>query len=338
MNMFFSGPTAITLTLLSAVMWGSWMQVIKLKGDYPVEGLVFWMFIFSFILIWGIMLFWYPEAFLEESIAISKGYVTVISEILMGGAMLSCGVLFGLVVMQDLGMLLVTTLSGTVTSILGIVTSIAKEGMPKTPGALFLILTAAAGFFLASFICAYASSMCNRDRKLEEKEREETNRQKKISIPKVLLYIALYAVLSNGWSIGTAAGVTSGMPVILICAYMSAGSVLGISVVCSIFFTYKRMWKTVLCINKKKQPLLLSMAAAFGYYGGNMISIYCMPSLGVTLSFLFGRTYSLWTYFWSFLWKEYQGAGRKTMIVLGLGIAFYICALSLLFIYSYEGA
>ena len=94
MNMFFSGPTAITLTLLSAVMWGSWMQVIKLKGEYPVEGLVFWMFIFSFILIWGIMLFWYPEAFLEESIAISKGYVTVISEILMGGAMLSWGIVW----------------------------------------------------------------------------------------------------------------------------------------------------------------------------------------------------------------------------------------------------
>lgn len=35
MTIYFSTFTAIILTLFAAALWGSWMQVVKLKGDYP---------------------------------------------------------------------------------------------------------------------------------------------------------------------------------------------------------------------------------------------------------------------------------------------------------------
>lgn len=47
--MSFSYPVAVAITLLSAAMWGSWMQVIKQRGAYPIEGIAFWMFLFSFL-------------------------------------------------------------------------------------------------------------------------------------------------------------------------------------------------------------------------------------------------------------------------------------------------
>lgn len=245
MCLFSSMPAAVMLTLLSAMMWGSWMQVVKLRRGYPIEGIVFWLFLFSFLLIWGITWLLSPWILPEGIFLASRKYTAVIAEILLGGAMMSCGVLFGLLVMGKLGLLLVTTLSGTLTSILGIVTSITKEGIPENPKALPLILIAAAGLLLAGFFCAYSSSLCAQDRWMAEGKGARINKAKSQITPRMLLFILLYAVLSNGWSVGTATGIAAGMPPVLICVYMAAGSALGILFVCGIFFTYKKMWKKV---------------------------------------------------------------------------------------------
>ena len=61
MTNYFSMPVAIFLTLLAAAMWGSWMQVIKLKKDYPISGIAFLLYMFSFILVWGITLVLSPK-------------------------------------------------------------------------------------------------------------------------------------------------------------------------------------------------------------------------------------------------------------------------------------
>ena len=54
MTNYFSTPVAIALTLLAAAMWGSWMQVIKLKKDYPITGIAFMLYMFSFLLVWAL--------------------------------------------------------------------------------------------------------------------------------------------------------------------------------------------------------------------------------------------------------------------------------------------
>ena len=153
MTNYFSMPVAIFLTLLAAAMWGSWMQVIKLKKDYPISGIAFLLYMFSFILVWGITLVLshklLPEG-LWTAIAASQD---VAWEIMLGGAMMSLGLYISLTLMNDLGLMLATTLSGAVTSIMGIVTSISKEGLPDDPKALPLIISTAAIFLIASYIC-----------------------------------------------------------------------------------------------------------------------------------------------------------------------------------------
>lgn len=336
MTLYFSMPAAIVLTLLAAAMWGSWMQVIKLRKGYPVEGIAFWLYVFSFILVWVVTLLLSPFLLSEGIFAASKGKGKLIAEILLGGGMMSCGLMFGLTVMNQMGLLLATTLSGTITSILGIVTSVYKEGLPDSPRAIPLIIVTTLMFLLASFICALSSKMCAVDQaEAAGQNHAEVKKPKSPVTAKLLLYILLNAVLANGWSVGTATGTAAGFPPILTCAYLATGSLLGILLLCTILFTYKRMWKTVLCIGNSKRPLFLSAISALCHYGGNIISIYAMPTLSATLSFLFGRTSSVWTYFWGFYYKEYEGAKKKTMRVLTVGLILYFCALGLLFLYNY---
>ena len=148
--------------------------------------------------------------------------------------------------------------------------------------------------------------------------------------------IALAAILTTGWSVGTAAGTASGFPPIITCALMATGSFIGMTVVGSIMFTIKKEWKEILCIGKPKKPIALSVIAALCHYGGNIISIYSMPGISATLSFLFGRTSAVWTYFWGIYYKEFAGVRKRTTTVLILGIALYFLGLVFLGFFNYS--
>jgi hypothetical protein len=201
--------------------------------------------------------------------------------------------------------------------------------------ALPLIITTTVVFLLASVVCSYASSLCDRDRMEAKGEfTGKTKTKNKITL-KVLVLIILNSVLTNGWASGTATGTAAGLPPILTCAFMVTGSALSILIIALVVFTYKKMWKTVLCVGSSKRPLLLSAISATCHYGGNMLSIYSMPVLSATMSFLFGKTSNLWTYFWGFYYREFKGAKKKTLALLLFGILMYFGGLALLFVYNY---
>lgn len=332
MTNYFSTPVAIVLTLLAAAMWGSWMQVVKLKKDYPVSGLAFWLYMFSFALVWGITLVLAPTLLPEglwTAIANSKD---VALDIMLGGAMMSLGLYISLTIMSNLGLMLATTLSGAVTTIMGLLTSVMKEGLPDNAMALPLLITTAVLFLVASYICSKASQMCADDRAESVQVGEKA--KSKVT-PWMLLLILLNCVLTNGWASGTATGTAAGLQPILTCAYMVTGSALSMLVLGLIVFTVKKQWKVVLCIGGSKKPLLLGAISACCHYGGNVLSIYAMPAISATLSFLFGKTSTVWTYFWGFYYKEFQGAKKKTMVMLFVGIGLYFVGLGLLFVYNY---
>ncbi len=332
MTIYFSTPVSIVLTLLAAAMWGSWMQVIKHKKEYPILGLTFLLYLFSFILVWIITLLLAP-ALLPEGLVTTIGRSRdVMWEIMLGGAMMSAGMILSLDIMQRLGLTLATTLSGAVTSILGVLTSIYKEGLPDSPYALPVIAATAAIFLLAGYICSRASAMCAQDREKDSRPKEQ---EKSPVTVKVIALIIVNSVLMNGWASGTATGTSAGLPPILTCAFMATGSALSVAVIGSVVFTGKRQWKTVLCIGSDKKPLFLGVAAALCHYGGNVISIYAMPAISATMSFLFGKTANLWTYFWGFYYREFEGAKKKTVITLAAGLLLYFAGLGLLFLYNY---
>lgn len=330
MTNYFSTPVAIVLTLLAAGMWGSWMQVVKLKKDYPISGLAFWLYMFSFLLVWGITLILAPRLLPEGLWTAIRNSSDVAMEIMLGGAMMSLGLYLSLTIMNNLGLMLTTTLSGAVTTILGLLTSVVKEGLPGNPLALPLLIGTAVIFLVASYICSKASQMCAADR-----EGGASVKTKSKVTPWMIFLVLMNSILTNGWASGTATGTAAGLQPILTCAYMVTGSAFSMLVLGIIVFTAKKQWKTILCIGSSKKPLLLGAISACCHYGGNVLSIYSMPAISATLSFLFGKTSNVWTYFWGFYYKEFQGAKKKTMAILFTGIALYFVGLGLLFVYNF---
>lgn len=330
---YFSTPVAIFLTLAAAAMWGSWMQIVKVRKGYPIIGVAVMLYIFSFILVWGVTLALSPILLPDGIIPSIHEYQNYAGEIMLGGAMMSVGMIISLTIMNNLGLMLATTLSGAITSILGIITSIYKEGLPDNPMALPLIVATATLFIIASYICSKASSMCAQDRAATKGKTIKTKGGK---LPfKDILLILVDSILMNGWASGTATGTAAGIPPILTCAFMATGSALSIAIIGAVVFTRKKMWKTVLCIGSSKRPLVLTAISACCHYGGNMLSIYSMPAISATLSFLFGKTSNIWTYFWGFYYKEFSGAKKKTLAILWTGLLMYFAGLGLLFVYNF---
>lgn len=328
MTTYFSLGAATALTLLAAALWGSWMQVVKHLKKYPISGLVFWLYTFSFAFVWIVTLilspFLLPQGLLASLTATPKATV----EILLGGAAMSVGLFVSLAVMKEIGLLLSTAVSGALGSILGIGTSILKEGLPKSPLGIPLIVLSTVVFLLAGFLCNYSAQMRNTD---QAKSAGQTVVDKKGLIsPKIIFMMLINALLVNGWSIGTATGTSNHIPPILTCAYMATGSFLSILVVSVFYFSRKKLWKTVFCVGTSKKPLLYGLISALCHYGGNMISIYSMPGLTATLSFLYGRSSSLWTYFWGLFYREFVGAKKKTLVVLSVGLALYFVGMALI--------
>jgi len=335
MNHYFSPAVAILLTLFAAVLWGSWMQVVKHLRKFPIEGLVFYLYIFSFLLVWVITLILAPLLIPEGLSHFIAGKERVVIEILLGGSMMSIGMMFSLTVMRDIGLLLATALSGSIASILGILTSIMKEGLPSDPCAVPVIVTTSVIFLAASLLCNYASQL--RERDLYGAQRKDDESQNKTSYRvtfRTIIFILISSVLVNGWSIGVATGTANSFPPVLTCALMVTGSLASILIYSSIRFTIKKMWPTILCVGTTKKPILFGLITGVCHYGGNLISIYAMPVISATLSFLFGRTASVWTFVWGISYGEFKGVSKKTAMILSLGIALYFAGIVLLGIYS----
>jgi len=329
---YFSLGVATALTLLAASLWGSWMQVIKHIKKYPVTGLAFWLYSFSFIFVWLVSIILSPFLLKDGIIETTLANTRPILEIIMGGALMSIGLFISLTVMKQIGLLLSTAISGAVGSMLGIGTSILKEGMPDFPMAVPLIITSTIVFLAAGFLCNYAAQMCSVD-KAREKGITLVHSKGPVSL-RIIFLMVLNAILTNGWSIGTATGTANKIPPILTCAYMATGSFLSVFIVCGIYFTKKKLWKTVFCVGTSKKPLMYGLISSLCHYGGNMISIYSMPGLTATLSFLYGRSASVWTYFWGLYYKEFSGAKKKTMAVLITGIVLYFVGMALIGIFT----
>ena len=199
--------------------------------------------------------------------------------------------------------------------------------------ALVLIVATAVIFIVAGYICSKASQMCAQDRMAAEGVRQEKPKSK-VTL-KVVVWILVDCLLMNGWASGTATGTAAGLPPIMTCAFMVTGSALSVLVLGLVLFTWKKQWKTVLCIGSSKKPLVMSAISAVCHYGGNVLSIYSMPAISATLSFLFGKTSTIWTYFWGFYYREFEGAKKKTMATLFAGLALYFVGLGLLFFYNF---
>ena len=51
--MHLTTTSALMIMLLVSFLWGSWMQVVKHTGKYPIYAFLNWLYAFSIIIVWG---------------------------------------------------------------------------------------------------------------------------------------------------------------------------------------------------------------------------------------------------------------------------------------------
>ena len=319
-NVYFPLWLAIFLTIFAAALWGSWEIIIKYTGDYPVQGIIFFLYSFSMVIIWIATILLKPVLMPDIGIlSFVRGNMSVSVRILFAGMVMSASLFTSRTIMKAIGLLLTTAISGAVGCVLGLIISVSQEGLPKIPNALMKLIICALIFIVAGLISNFASSMRDRDLKKDKKKQTVTM--------KLFFLMIAHSILGTGWSFGTSTGTANSFPPIVTCALMVTGSFIGTLILCAIPFTIQHRWKEVLCIGRDKKPILLCIIAALCHYGGNLISIYSMPEISATLSYLFGRSSSMWSVMWGLYFKEFAGAKKRTLAMLALGMLLYFFGL-----------
>lgn len=323
--MHISNAMAVFMTLFAAAMWGSWFQCLNHTKKFPIAGFVLVLYGVSFVLVWavvGILSHWV----LPEGIGFYlSGKASTVLLVMLGGAAMSMGLHMQLKIMGQIGMILVTALNGTFSSIFGILITILIAGLPENLS-LGLVVASTVILMAASYICQYASVLRDKDNNITEGGKQATT--------KIVLLLILSNLLVSGYPFGMSVGTMTdtnpnGIPALLCVAFLATGSLIGVLISASVDLTRNKEWNAFLHPGTPK-PIILGSISAVCHYGGNILSILASPLISPAVSFLFGRTANMWTYFWGIAYKEFAGAKKRTYFVLALGIIGYVLGVILL--------
>lgn len=316
---------AIGVTLFASAMWGSWMQIVKRCPRYPVYGMTLVIYTFSFALLGAGYLLFGRALTPQGLLSYLEAYGSEALRIALGGGAAALGVLVSLQLMHNAGLVVGTAVSGAAGSVTGVLVAVVKEGLPSVPGAGAALAVCTGTVVLAGLLCAWASSS-NRG--------GETQSKKGFGGQDILLLL-LFILLNNGYIYGTSTGSGAGMHPFLICLFLCAGAFGATLLVSGTLATVRGSWGDILCLHGPKKPLVYGAVSAVCHYGGNLLSILCMPVLSATLSFLIGRSANIWTFFFGLYLGEFRDSGRRTRALLWTGITLYVAGILMIAFFFY---
>ncbi len=316
---------AIGVTLFASAMWGSWMQIVKRCPQYPVYGMTLVIYTVSLALLGTAYLFLRPSLTPLGLFPYVRSHLSEVGRIAFGGGAAALGVLVSLKLMHNAGLVVGTAVSGAAGSITGVLVAVFKEGLPAIPHAGTALVGCTVTVVLAGILCACASGA---------NQRGKGQAKKALGGQDILLLMA-FIVLNNGYIYGTSTGTKAGMHPFLICLFLCAGAFAATLAVSALLATAQKSWGTVLCLGASKKPLLYGALSAVCHYGGNLLSILCMPVLSATLSFLIGRSANIWTFFFGLYLGEFRGAGKRTGFLLAVGISLYVVGVLMIAVFFY---
>lgn len=321
-----SQTTAILLVLTAAFLWGSWLQVTKYTGDFPLSAFMLWMYGASAVLVWAFI-------FVVERFNISGTFEEIVGNfslavfVMMCGAGMALGIQIQMMVIDKVGLVLSNSINATCGVLLGTLLSSVLGKLPEGVSYTRVFATALI-LILATTICQYSGIL--RDRDLQKK----TNRASKTQDVKSAFMMVLAAALNTMYALGLSVGVktsvsSNGFSQWPCIGLLATGSFLGTLVFSGIILTRNHQWGTMFNRKYKKAYCLACLSAAC-HYGGNLIHTVSSAVLSVSVSWLIGRTGSMWTYLWGIYHKEYKGASVKAYAVLFFGILVYVFGVFLL--------
>lgn len=321
-----SQTMAIFMVLTAAFLWGSWMQATKYTGDFPLPAFLLWLYGFSLVLVWGFI-------FLIEGFDIGWIFDEIGADpwrawfVMICGAGMALGIQLQMTVIGRVGLVLSNSVNATFGILLGTLLSAVLGKLPEGVSYGKVFLTALL-LICATTICQYSGKL--RDQDLERKSVRPASTQDTKSALLMILSAALNTMYALGLSLGVKTSVSTGgfsqWPCI---GLLATGSFLGTLAFSGVQLTRHRQWNAM--FNRKYQrAYALACLSGACHYGGNLIHTVSSAVISVSISWLLGRTGSMWTYLWGIYHKEYKGASKKTYAVLFTGILIYVLGIILL--------
>lgn len=321
-----SQTTAILLVLTAAFLWGSWLQVTKYTGDFPLPAFMLWLYGASAVLVWVFILVVenFSVGVIFSEIAKNPGLAFFV---MLCGAGMALGIQIQMMVIDKVGLVLSNSVNATCGVLLGTLLSSILGKLPEGVSYARVFATALI-LIVATIICQYSGIL--RDKDL----RKQPTRASRTQDMKSALLMVLAAALNTAYALGLSVGVKTSVsptgfsewPCI---GLLAVGSFIGTLIFSGILLTKRHQWNTMFN-HKYKKAYLLACLSACCHYGGNLIHTVSSAVLSVSVSWLIGRTGSMWTYLWGIYHKEYKGASKKTFAVLFLGILVYVFGVFLL--------
>ena len=319
--------SAILIELCTAFLWGSWFQLLKRIGKYPLPAFMIWLYVFSNIIVWGVMLI-FKGTFVPEGIIYwISAKPKLVAICLLGGAMFGIGMQVSTAIMSKLGMVLSVSVSATLGVFTGTVIPMLVNGLPDGMTILTIIIISVL-FLSGTLLVQYAGNEYRKDQK-DNYDRD---------IPKVSLKLYLWflvnTVLGLGYTFGMTYGMRSitnphGLPPMLCCGLICFGAFLGTIIVSIV--RLKKANQLDILVHTSPKVLLFSFLSACGHFGGNVTHMIAAPLLSLAVAWPITTTSNLWTYFWGFVYGEFRNSSKKVVFMLIAGLAMYIAGLIYLY-------
>lgn len=324
--MVLSQTQALMTMFLVSFLWGSWMQVVKHTGKYPMYAFMSWLYVFSIIIVWGTI------AVLHET-TIPRGVWNEISGdvpraviVFICGGLYAIGMQLQLSVIGRVGLVLSSSITSTCMILSGIVSSAILGGVSENTS-MGMVAAAAVILICATVICQYAGVLRDRDKGASRKESG-------VRAKDIITLICTSGILVPCYSVATSIGLATelrpnGFSSLTCMGLMSIGALLGTSI-----YTYIHLKKDGTQFFKPEvglpKILLMALIAAFCHFGGNILQSFAAPVVSVVIASGIGYSNGMWSYLWGLLYGEFKGASKRTAMVLILGMCCYITGVVLM--------
>lgn len=348
--MELSHNTATFMVLFVTFLWGSWYQVVKHTGNYPIYALLSWMYLFSIFIVWGAI------AFLHTSMVPHGVFHEMASDlprtmiIFICGAFYAIGMQLQLSVVSKVGLILSSSITSTCSILSGIVVSAVLGGISEGSSIIFIIL-AAVLLICGTIVCQISGVMRdkNNERNHEpagepgrnavnsnlSEENKNTHRARSCN-QDIAMLIFTSAVLIPLYSVACSIGLGTelrpdGFSSLTCMGILCIGALAGTSLYTAYKLTKERKWNIFLKPDRGMVLILLmACIAAFCHFGGNVLHSIAAPVVSVVIATGIGYSFGMWSYLWGLIYGEFKGAGKRTFGVLGTGIALFITGVAIL--------
>lgn len=319
MNISYS--TAVFLVFIVSFMWGFWHQFVKKLGSWPLAAFMVWMYGAGTLIVWTLLVtmkgLLVPDGIANAILAAPRQALIAA----VCGAGFSIGMMINLYVVSQMGLIFSTSITSTVTIILGTALSCFLGGIPKD--------TSLGKIFLGALILLCATYLCQAASRQKDRDRGQSPQQTGKTSAKFIAILLVYLlVFSQSYTVGMSLSVktdlrTEGLPGPLAVGMLAIGATVAIVIVCLILLARTHQISALWHPGDKRR-ILYAVVGGVCCLGGDLIHNIASPVLSIAIAFPLANLSGVWQYFWGILNGEFKNSKRMAKVLLGCGIACYV--------------